>query len=618
MWLRKLRKNKRGVSTVITVVLSLVIAVVIVANVVLWSYNMNQLDWEKMNEDVKLSDVAPVTNSSWFVTQSEYSVDSGTRASGSFTNTQTIDNQYESFIEGVNWWNVNYSYRRQITIVNNIVLTLDAGYSVCVTINTTSLVSAGKMLSTGNDLRIVYQPGSSLTELDREVIDMNGNFTRVWFKNQATIEANGLNRNYYLYYGNPSAGSPPANRSNVYLWFDDFNRANNPDITTETSYNVKTGGGTWLIETNKLENIGASGDPNKLIITALGNVNTAIDMLVKINVTSFAGGDLSRMGLSCCMNTNPSRGSGYCGLFHQDRNNLDLLNDLRSWGTQGTYGWSLNIWYYMRLRVIDPSSRLGKVKVWQVGTTEPITWTVDGNFGSGTARSYGEVGFAGSRTTDTTYFDDILIRYITDPEPSTSLGAEEGQGNNRLGVDGTFAIDMSIYPLTYIQSVEILTRYKSSDGGEKWYLKAYNWTSSVYSDNGFNFTAGQTPTTDWDIYAVNLTDKWRSYVSDTGTLHVKLQDNQADANQTTVSIDFLAVRLVINGTKFTFQNKGSLTSHLVSLWMNNSTDHKRYDINIFINSGSMLSYIRSDTSFPDKSFIVKVVTERGNIAIYSS
>jgi hypothetical protein len=125
------------------------------------------------------------------------------------------------------------------------------------------------------------------------------------------------------------------------------------------------------------------------------------------------------------MDNSPSRGSGYCALLHEDRNSLDLLNDLRSWGTKGAFSWSLNTWYYMRFMVTDPASRLGKVKVWQVGATEPSTWTVDGDFGSGTARSYGEVGFAGSRTTDTTYFDDITIRYIPSLEPSTSLGPEE-------------------------------------------------------------------------------------------------------------------------------------------------------------------------------------------------
>jgi nitrogen fixation-related uncharacterized protein len=616
MSLHKLRKNKRGVSTVIVVVLSLVILVVVVANVVLWGYKMNQYDWERAKEDIKIVNITRNPNSSWFSIQSEYTLETGNKIHGTYMDTQTIGDQYESFMEGLNWWNVSYSYRRQITIENHLASPLNVGYSVWITINTASLISVGKMLSSGNDLRVVYWAGSSWIELDRDVININSNSTQVWFKTQAAIEANGSDSNYYIYYGNLNPGSPPTNKSNVYLWFDDFDRADRPDITIETSYSVKTGGGTWSIEANQLKNIGAAGDPNKLIITALGNVNTAIDMLVKIKVTSFAGGDNSRMGLSCCMDASPSRGSGYCGLFHQDTNRLDLLNDLRSWGTQGTYAWSLNTWYYMRFRVIDPTSKFGTVKVWQVGTIEPVTWTVDGNFGGGTARSFGEVGFAGSRTTDTTYFDDILIRYITNQEPSTSLGTEESQINNRLDIAGTFTIDTFTYPLTYIQTVEIQMRYRPSDTGEKWYLKAYNWTSSTYSDNGFNSTTGNMPTTGWDYYAVNLTNQWKSYVAGNGTVVVKVIDEMADANQTTIDIDFLTVRVKINGAKFTFHNEGSSTCHLVSLWINNSTEHKRYDVNLFINSGDTLSYLRVDTNLPNRTYLVKVITERGNTAVF--
>jgi len=50
MWLLRLRRDKHGISTVIVVVLSLVILVVVVENVVLWGYNMNQYDWERMHE----------------------------------------------------------------------------------------------------------------------------------------------------------------------------------------------------------------------------------------------------------------------------------------------------------------------------------------------------------------------------------------------------------------------------------------------------------------------------------------------------------------------------------------------------------------------------------------
>ena len=48
--LKRLKRGKREISTVIVVMLSLVLVVIIVGNVVLWSYQMNHVDWEKMQE----------------------------------------------------------------------------------------------------------------------------------------------------------------------------------------------------------------------------------------------------------------------------------------------------------------------------------------------------------------------------------------------------------------------------------------------------------------------------------------------------------------------------------------------------------------------------------------
>jgi len=68
---------------------------------------------------------------------------------------------------------------------------------------------------------------------------------------------------------------------------------------------------------------------------------------------------------------------------------------------------------------------------------------------------------------------------------------------------------------------------------------------------------------------------------------------------------------------FTFKNRGSLTSRLVSLWVNNSTYHQRYAIDVIVNSGETISYLSVDTRLPDGQYTVKVVTERGNVAVYS-
>lgn len=62
---RSLKKNKRGISNIIVVVLSLIIIVVIVANVILWSYQMNQLDWERIQENITIENIARGNSTSY-------------------------------------------------------------------------------------------------------------------------------------------------------------------------------------------------------------------------------------------------------------------------------------------------------------------------------------------------------------------------------------------------------------------------------------------------------------------------------------------------------------------------------------------------------------------------
>jgi len=87
----RIKQDKRGISNVIVFVLGLVIVVVIVSNVFLWNYEMNQLDWERMREDIEILEVTPVTSSSWFVAESEYKVNEGGLIGGNYSRWQTYE-----------------------------------------------------------------------------------------------------------------------------------------------------------------------------------------------------------------------------------------------------------------------------------------------------------------------------------------------------------------------------------------------------------------------------------------------------------------------------------------------------------------------------------------------
>ena len=72
-----------------------------------------------------------------------------------------------------------------------------------------------------------------------------------------------------------------------------------------------------------------------------------------------------------------------------------------------------------------------------------------------------------------------------------------------------------------------------------------------------------------------------------------------------------------SGTSMDIENTGPLSLHIVAVWISTSTTHQRYDADLVLNSGESVTYDRDDIEFPKDAFVAKVVTERGNIAIFS-
>ncbi len=119
-------------------------------------------------------------------------------------------NMYFGALPGGDWWDLSYSYRDQITITGNPDTAAGVGQTVRVTLDTATLVSAGKMLSGGDDVRLGYWNGSSWVEIDRQLFQMDTASTDIWFPLQATIADGAPDSDYYIYYGNSGATSPPT------------------------------------------------------------------------------------------------------------------------------------------------------------------------------------------------------------------------------------------------------------------------------------------------------------------------------------------------------------------------------------------------------------------------
>lgn len=169
------------------------------------------------------------------------------------------------------WWNSSWEYRVPIDVINQINYSIET-YKLAIYFDTQSLISAEKMQSDCDDIRLTYY--NTMTNEEKEVpyyleSGCNTNTTKIW----STIPylPPSSNTTMYFYYGNPSAtmGSDekktcPGNVSiaDGYCWeiYDDFSD-NSLDSRWEYSYirpeafsNIREGscpsGGTgcWIVD----------------------------------------------------------------------------------------------------------------------------------------------------------------------------------------------------------------------------------------------------------------------------------------------------------------------------------------------------------------------------------
>jgi hypothetical protein len=209
---------------------------------------------------------------------------------------------------------------------------------------------------------------------------------------------------------------------------------------------------------------------------------------------------------------------------------------------------------------------------------------------------------------DTQAIDSSNETFIEEPAPTTY----------RLDIVNSYKVNLQSYPKDYINGFEVLLRYNVSSAGEKWFLKAYNWVTASFSDAGFNASGGNQPVLgEWNTYAVAVTGNWTDYINAEGIMRIEFFDEDVSPNQTVVDLDFFGVRAIMGGALLEIKNSSPLTIHVVAVWVTDAAAHNRYDVSWFLNSGENAKF-SLDISLPQDAFIAKVITERGNAAVFSS
>jgi N-acetylneuraminic acid mutarotase len=218
-----------------------------------------------------------------------------------------IPNSFASSFSLDPWWNSSWIYRRNITINNTQNSNTLTDYQVLVNLDTTSLISAGKMRSDCGDIRVTYYnlTNGSETEIPQWVWTNQSNYSSLSYSWQIfgcnttntriTIKVPYIPANSYLtiyiYYGNPNVTSTSSLLS---VYSDDI------AIMSATLPTGRYGLSCAPYE----DSIYCFGGYDGILVNQIVRYNVTSDSITVMSTTLPTG----RYGLSCV----PYRDSIYC------------------------------------------------------------------------------------------------------------------------------------------------------------------------------------------------------------------------------------------------------------------------------------------------------------------
>ena len=156
------------------------------------------------------------------------------------------------------------AYSGTVTIDNTGNASTLTDYQISVTINTSALISAGRMQSDCDDIRFVDSDNATKLSYWQES-GCNSTTTKYWVKVPSITGS--TSKTIYIHFGNGSASSE-SNGANTFIFFDDFNTLN-PSVWTASNPAGATASGGMLTVTS------GSVYSNATVGTQTGNITEA-------------------------------------------------------------------------------------------------------------------------------------------------------------------------------------------------------------------------------------------------------------------------------------------------------------------------------------------------------
>lgn len=306
------------------------------------------------------------------------------------------------------WWSSGWTYRQNITVKNNKAGILK-NYTINMTINTASLISANKLQSDCDDIRFINSTNSLIDYWIES--GCNSGSTLIWVE-IPNLPASGT-ENITLYYGNSNAAKG-SNGANTFMFFDDFDGA---------SLNA----GKWSADTpakvsvaNSIVTVTSTSEPPSpppyADIFSIKSYGPGIEIVWNASASTDGGGNIY-WGLAdggfpesnwTTVHTLQGYWQGKSGGSEQTTRNYAMTQFTR-WQIQ----WNITSKYYAnfsyegQLSAQTPTASLKACML----SNEPT--------GTQTAKA-----------------DWIFIRPLSPPEPTYTMGDEETLGSTFISVNG--------------------------------------------------------------------------------------------------------------------------------------------------------------------------------------
>ncbi|MEK7595865.1 MAG: DUF2341 domain-containing protein [Patescibacteria group bacterium] len=315
------------------------------------------------------------------------------------------------------WFDDSYSYRQKTTVSNSGTVQTD--FQVSITIDTATLITAGKMQSDCDDIRITDTNGKLLPHVIEEgSAPCNNASTKIWVKIPSILTTGQI---LYIYYGNPSATNAQDGKA-VFAFYENFNAATLSGTFTATGGTSISGGALTITTGAVYTNATILPDSRSYMYEYRTQwSSTVVDYAgMMINNTQSGSGNNSDLDKLIYMMSNATTSIAQRG-FAADGTaaSYNIINNMTLYTPTATT-------YYIDGFSMDSS----EIKFWnngsQVGTTGTGSWS---------AQPYLWLGRYPGSTSGTTDITDITIDWVrarkyasTAPSASSTGSEEQGPG----------------------------------------------------------------------------------------------------------------------------------------------------------------------------------------------